>query len=267
VPQTGNKPKRTMSALALESRRANLAKARAAGRDKIYRPTEKRQAASRANLARAIAARKSPGGNAAARLNALSHGLAVKDVAGSVARMGEDPRQYRQHHALFERAFAPQDDDEREYVRCLADASWKRLRFFRAQADWELNRLKKTFRSIASAPRDAKPVAPVNAEPGRPATTPVNAEFTPALSADETLRRAYILSQALGYDLDYLDYIADFQSAIQRQLRRLLLKRSDGRIKFKVFSNLRNVKSEFTESLDQVFERMFKIKKVKPEKR
>jgi len=251
-----------MSALALASRRANLVKARAAGREKIYRPTEKRQAASGANLARAIAARKSPRGNAAARFNALSHGLAVKDVAASVARMGEDPREYSLHHALFERAFAPQDDEEHEYVHRLADASWKRLRFFRVQADWELSRLKKIFRSIASAPR--------NAEPATPATSaPVTHPAAPAysISADETLRRAYILSQALGYDLDYLDYIADFQTAIQKQLRRLLLKRSGGRIKFKVFGSLRGVKSEFTETLDQMFDRVFKIKKVKLEKR
>jgi hypothetical protein len=244
-----------MSALALESRRANLVKARAAGREKIYRPTAKREAASRANLEMAIAARKRPAGNAAARFNALSHGISAKDVAATVARMGEDPREYRQHHALFARAFVPQDDKEREYLRSLANASWKRLRFFRAQADWELNRLNKIFRQIISAPRDAAASVPAHPAPAS------------SISADETLRRAYILSEALGYDLEYLNYIADFQSAIQRQLRRLLLKRSGGRIKFKVFGSLRGVKSEFTETLDQVFDRMFKIKRDKPEKR
>src|SRR5690348_12285107 len=101
-----------MSAAALASRRANLERARAAPREKIYRSTEKRLAASRANLAKAIAARRSPRGNASARLNALRDGLFVRDVAGSVPCMGEDPAEFRAHHHLYFRIFAPADDEE-----------------------------------------------------------------------------------------------------------------------------------------------------------
>jgi len=97
-------PRGARSPQALAARRANLAKARAAPRDVIYRPTEKRQAASRANLQKALAARKTPKGNAAARLNALKHGLFAKQVvAASVARLGEDPKAFAEHLRLFER--------------------------------------------------------------------------------------------------------------------------------------------------------------------
>jgi hypothetical protein len=221
-----------MSELGLASRRANLVKARAAGREKIYRPTEKRQAASRANMARAIAARKA--GNAEARFNALGHGISTKDVAGSVARMGEDPREYLEHHALFERIFVPLDDDERNIVRGLADASWKRLRFFRVQAIWELTRLKKTFLAFTT-------LQPI--------------------SAAETERRAFILSRAVNFDLDYLDYVDQFQSEIQSHLRCLLKKRSGGKIRFKVFKPTRGIKDDFTMSLDQWIDRALKSKK------
>jgi len=221
-----------MSELALASRRANLAKARAAPKEKIYRPTEKRQAASRANMALAIAARKSPRGKAAARMNALRYGLFAKDAPASVRRLGEDMSEYRNHHAIFERVFAPQDEEERRLVRRLADSSWKRLRFLRAQAAWELARLKKALQSLG---------------PPHP------------LSAEETRRRAFILAGAVDFNLNYLDYYDLWQSQIQSGLRQLLKKRSGGKIRFRVFRRMRSIRDELDMSIDDWLDRALKV--------
>ncbi len=232
--QEKNAPKSRyhMSALALASRRANLQKARAAGKGKIYHPTPARQAASRANMARAIAARKSPRGNASARLNALSHGLFTKDVAASVGRMGEDPREFREHHALFHAIFVPEDNEERDWVRRLADINWKRLRFLRAQAAWELERLKKAF-------------APVTARGS-------------VISAEETLRRAHIFSRTLGGFVEYIDPLGRFESRMDRELRKLLKKRSGGKIKYKVFRVTRDVEESVDVELDKWLNKQLK---------
>ncbi len=227
--KTTSKLHHPMSAEALAARRANLEKAHAAPREKIYRQTEKRLAASRANIAKAIAARKAPRGNAATRLNALSHGLAVRDVAGSVRRMGEDPQEFREHHALIARIFAPQDDVERAWVQRIADLNWKRLRYFRAMPVWELDALKKGFRTI---PRE---------EP---------------ISAKETESRAYYLSRMLTRYLKHIDPITRFQSRVDREIRKLLLKRSEGRIKYRVFYVTRDTKGLMDDSLDKYLDKM-----------
>lgn len=196
----------TMSAAALASRRANLERARAAPHEKIYRATEKRQAASRANLAKAIAARKTPRGNASARLNALHDGLFVRDVARSVRRMGEDPAEFRDHHNLFLRVFAPLDEQERAWVLRIADLSWKRLRYFRALARWELEALMKGFSTIPRA-------APIGAK--------------------ETELRALYLARLFARFADRIDPLTRFQSRIDREIRKLLRRRSGGTFKYR----------------------------------
>lgn len=219
----------TMSPEGLASRRANLAKAHAAPREKIYHATEKRQAASRANIAKAIAARKASRGNASARLNAMSHGLFVRDVAASVRRMGEDWKQFREHHALIFRIFAPQDDQERAWVQRIADLNWKRLRFFRAMPVWEWAALKKGFRTI---PRE---------EP---------------ISALETESRALYLSHLLTHFVKHLDPITRFQARMDREIRKLLLKRSEGKIKYRVYYVTRGTKDLVNGAFDKALEKM-----------
>ena len=230
--QNAPKSRYTMSALALASRRANLLKARVAGKHKIYHPTEARQAASRSNIARAIAARKSPHGNASARQNALSHGLFTKDVAASVGRMGEDPGEFREHHALFNTIFVLEDNEEREWVRRLADINWKRLRFLRAQAAWELERLKMAFE-------------------------PVTARGS-AISAEETLRRAHIFDRSLGGFVEYIDPLGRFQSRMDRELRKLLKKCSNGKIRWQVFRVTRGVEPSVNVELDKWLNKQLK---------
>ena len=233
---TARRQKYTMSDLALASRRANLEKARAAPKEKIYRPTEKRQAASRANMAKAIAARKSPRGNASARLNALSHGLFAQDVAASVSRMGEDPREQGKHHALFERVLVAQDDEERQCIKRMADINWKRLRFFRALAGWEMERLHKAFAPLA---RSA------------------------SISAEETLRRAYIFSRVWSGYLEYLEAIGKFQSRMEREIRKLLRKRSGGKVKFRGTNPARGTRDVWSSTMDDLLDDMLDAPRVR----
>jgi len=142
-PQARRRPRhrrargRPLSEAELAARRANLAKARAADKDWIYRPTARRQAASRANIQKAIAWRRSPEGNAIARLNAFKHGLAVKGLPDLLTRLGEAPEDFAEHRELVEKVFRPESAVERQLVHRLAQATWRRIRLFRAQARYE----------------------------------------------------------------------------------------------------------------------------------
>jgi hypothetical protein len=149
------KRKYRLSPEALVARRANLEKARAAPKELIYRSTEKRHAASRANLENAIQARNSPEGNANVQMNALKHGLNARKVAESVARLGEDAGEYREHLASFTRYFGPRGYVETELVRRLADTFWRRLRLYAAQIETEKRVLANYMRLQPEAQLDA----------------------------------------------------------------------------------------------------------------
>lgn len=218
----GRKPGAPLTARELAARRANLAKAWAAG----YRPTEKRRRASRANLERAIAARRSPEGRASARLNALKHGLFARQTVGeSVLRLGEDPKKFELHLALFRRVFIPTDDDERRMVRELAEAVWRRLRLFHAQARWEMDRLHRIY---AKAP------------------TPEQ------LDLDDTVARADGLTLALMEFDAFFRESTKLESQVETCLRKLILKRSDGKLRWKGFCPRRDAVIEKLEEVDEV---------------
>ncbi len=202
-----------LSPLARAARRSNLEKARAAPRQALYRATPKRRAASRANLRKAIAARKTPEGNRAARLNALQHGLFSRHVAESVGRLGESRREFAAHRRLFERFFAPEDDGERALVRSIAAATWRRLRLFRSQAQFEARRIAKT---LGDAPAASK------------------------LTAQQAERRALVLVQLLFSYERMFQEASKIHSQVERALRRLLRKKSKGKIEFKVLSPRRD---------------------------
>jgi hypothetical protein len=206
--------RRKQSRRALAARRANLRKARAAPREIIYRPTEKRQAASRANLKKAQAARRTPRGNARTRLNALKHGLyAVASLRESLGRLGESRRELTAHRRRFARLFAPLNEDEERLVRQLADVCWRRLRFFRAAASWEANRLQQILRR---APRRVP------------------------LDVEQTAVRASALVLALTYTAEVMDReSAKFNSQIEADLRA----RSGGALDFRFFSPRRDLGS------------------------
>jgi hypothetical protein len=196
-----------LTARELATRRANLEKARAA--PGVHRPTEKRLQASRANFQKAIAARRSPEGNASARLNALKHGLfAQQTLAESVDRLGEDKQEFDLHLHLFERVFVPADEEEKQIVRGLAQTVWRRLRFFRAQARWEKERLQSMF---AEAPAPAK------------------------LSLKDTVARAEGLALALMRFEAFYRELNKLESQVESRLRKLIRKRSQGQLRWKGF--------------------------------
>ena len=173
------------------------------------------RAARRANIAKALAARRSPGVRARVSLNALKHGLFAKRVPECVGRLGEDPAEFDAHGQRFAQVFAPQDDAEREIVRRLAETVWRRLRLHHAQAHWESNRLRKF---LAEAPRAAR------------------------LSAQETEQRAYALAHVLNDFRWFFDEASRLEAKIERQLRRLLRRRSGGAISFKALCPRRDSK-------------------------
>lgn len=207
--QTKPRRKYTLTRQALAARRANLAKARAVPREVRYRPTEKRQAASRANIQRAIAWRRSPEGNARARLNSLKHGLYARPTEDAARRLNQAQGEYAEHLRLFDQVYAPQDDAERKLVRRLADAVWRRLQLFHAQGQWELTHLHQVFRD---APRAAR------------------------LTPGETEMRAYALLHVLWKWDRFRADLGRLESEIENLLRRLLRRRSAGRALLQVLA-------------------------------
>jgi hypothetical protein len=221
----GREPGKPLTARELATRRANLEKARAAVREP-YRPTEERLRTSRANLAKAIAARRSPKGNAAARLNALKHGLFAKQaLAESVVRLGEDKEEFERHLRLFERVFAPADEEEKRIVRGLARTVWRRLRFFHAQACWEKEKLQSMF---AGAPAPAQ------------------------LGLGDTVARAQGLARALLQFDAFFGELNRLESQVEYWLRKLIRKRSHGEFRWKGFSPRRDPLTKRFEKEEQV---------------
>jgi hypothetical protein len=221
----GHEPGKPLTARELATRRANLEKARAAVREP-YRPTEKRLQTSRANLEKAIAARRSAKGNAAARLNALKHGLFAKQtLAESVDRLGEDKEEFDLHLRLFERVFAPADEEEKRIVRGLAQTVWRRLRFFHAQAHWEKERLQTMF---AEAPAPAQ------------------------LGLEDTVARAYGLARALLQFEAFYYELNKLESQVEYWLRKLIRKRSQGKLRWKGFRPRRDPGMRELEKEEQV---------------
>jgi hypothetical protein len=214
-----------LTARELAARRGNLEKARAVSKQN-YRRTEKRLQASRANLQKAIAARRAPEGNASARLNALKHGLFAKQtLAESVDRLGEDKTEFARHLRFFERVFIPGDEEEKRIVRGLAETVWRRLRLFRAQAGWEIERLQRIF---AEAPAPAQ------------------------LSVDDTVARADGLTLALMEYEAFFRELSKIESQVEFWLRKLIRKRSHGAFRWKGFSPRRDPLMDRLEKEEQV---------------
>jgi hypothetical protein len=230
-PKRGRPRGKPLSKAERAARRANLAKARAADKRLIYRSTERRRLASRANIQKAIAWRRSPAGNAVARLNALKHGAFARRLEDSVRRLREDPAEYQRHLRLFRRAYLPQDEREALLIQRLAETTWRRLRLFHAQAYWETQRLHALF-AAAPSPR--------------------------SLTPEETERRALALLDVLNRWDPLLREAAKLESRLEHLLRVLLWRRSAGAIKFKVLSPRRD--AFFTEweqfDLDEMLERL-----------
>jgi len=220
------------SAPALAARRANLDNALAALKTHGTPNTEKRRTAYLANLEKAVAARRAHAGDAAVRLNPLRHGLFTKLVPESVARLGENPSEFEAHRQRFAQVFAPEDDFEQRLVRRLAEIVWRRLRLHRAQACWEADRLRELF---AEAP------------------------YAPRLTAEETEQRAYALAHVMSDFARFFKEAQRLEAQIERALRKLLRKRSGGRINFKALTtrrDLRLIEPEEEWTVEEVIEEL-----------
>jgi hypothetical protein len=136
-------PKRryTVTAKVLAANRANLLKANAVAREIRFRRTPRRLRACRANLLRAQAVLRTAEAPSRAYGACFRHGLYAVSLQRSAALAGETQAEFDANLRRFERAFAPQDGVEGKLVRALARASWRRLRAFGGQANWELRSL------------------------------------------------------------------------------------------------------------------------------
>ena len=212
------------SPAALAARRANLLKARSVPRERIYRSTEKRRAASRRNLRKAQAALRTRRGSRKSRLNAMRHGLHTHEFSpATLRRLGEDPKEFREMQALFRRLLAPRERPERELVRRLCEICWRRLRLFRARASQEQDGLRKALEKVPRARH--------------------------VVGVEETEIRAQFLGVAL-FDLSRtVDEALKLHSQIECLLRTLIRKRSAGTLEFNMLSRRRDSRTAQVKSL------------------
>ena len=161
----------------------------------------------------------------------MKHGLFAKQtLAESVDRLAEAKEEFNQHLRLFQRVFAPADQEEKQIVRGLAQTVWRRLRLFSAQARWEKEKLQRMF---AEAPAPAQ------------------------LGLADTVARAEGLALALMQFEAFFREQAKLESQVEFWLRKLIRKRSQGRLRWKGFSPRREPsmqKSKEEEQIDRFVE-------------
>jgi hypothetical protein len=187
---------------------ANLRLAWAAN-EQGFRLTAARRAASRANIRIAQATQRSPESYARSRFNHLKHGFTGRTLEETFTRLGEDPNEFEEYWHLLARAFAPQDEIEAKLLRRLAEAVWRRLRFFRAQARWEGDSLKSNLLRLPASKK---------------------------LSVEQTRTLAYgVFASFLNQEQLY-GYEWKLLGKIERLLRILLRKRGGGDPEFKVIT-------------------------------
>ena len=124
----GQKTKRkyTVSDKVRAANRLNLEKARAVGKEVLYRPTEKRRKACRANL---LIARQSLNYQPNVR-----HGLRAVNLRESAPQVGERQEEYDRHMELVEGVLPAEQRRERNGVQGLGQALWRRRRLFGSRA-------------------------------------------------------------------------------------------------------------------------------------
>ncbi len=132
---------------------ANLQKAQAANRARGYERTPRRVAANLANLQKAWAVVHDPKNYVRCYGKRVKHGYYASRLERAMKALGESPRAYEAHVRLIERAFLPQDAVERAMVGKIAEAIWRRLRIYRAQARVEAAALRHFLESLPPAER------------------------------------------------------------------------------------------------------------------
>ena len=129
IKETRRKRKYTVSDKVRAANRLNLEKARAVDKEVLYRPTDKRLDACRANLCKA---RQSPNYKPY-----VKNGLRAVDLRRSAPQVGERQEEYDRHLELVERALPANRQRLRNGVRGLAQALWRRRRVFGSRVQRE----------------------------------------------------------------------------------------------------------------------------------
>jgi len=119
-PRTKNQEQRTKRKYTVSDKvraanRINSAKARSVDKEIRYRRTPKRLAANRASLVKALYVRDQ---------------LRAADLRKSAVRAGESQEEYDRHLELVEQALPAEGERQRNGVRGLAQALWRRRRLF-----------------------------------------------------------------------------------------------------------------------------------------
>lgn len=170
-------PGRVFSPAQREAVRRNVAKARETLRARGRSPEH--LAKLRESIAKARAARTRKSVERQAQ-KILKHGLFARRLAGPVAPLGENPRDYQAIHRLVARYFGPQNAEEEALLHLIADALWRQHRIYFAQAAWQLERL--NF-FLSKAP-------PIESSDANEAKMRAYTLLTVLLDRDESSRRA-----------------------------------------------------------------------------
>lgn len=197
---------RQFSPAQLAAARANMAKARAALNARGRSPEH--LAKLRETIKKARAAR-TPEGFRRDSAKVLKHGLYARSVRDTMRPLGEDPHEFDAHLRQLRGFFGPRDKREEKIVAALAEAIRRRLRLWRAEAHWQSRYLEECLGAA-----------------------------TPLLVPDpvQTLNRAWLLMGAVLSQDALFARDRRLVAAIERVLRQLVRKRSDGRYDLKAFS-------------------------------
>ena len=197
---------RKLSPAQLAAVRANVAKARATlnarGRSSEHL-SKLRETIKKARAAR------TPEGFRRHSEKVLKHGLYARSVRDTMRPLGEDPKEFDAHLRQLRNFFGPRDEREGKIVAALAEAIRRRLRLWRAEAHWQSRYLEECLGAAA------------------PLATP---------DPDQTLNRAWLLMGAVMSQDKLFERDRRLVAAIERVLRQLVRKRSDGRHDLKMFA-------------------------------
>ncbi len=145
------------------------------------------------------------------RYHTLKHGLGagVCSLEESIAALGEDPAEFQALTGLVEHAFAPKTLPEYDVLQRVAEAIWRRLRLYKAAAQWEVDALSQALSSVPEVEN---------------------------LSVNEThLRACVVLARLLDERQLYRSRLR-LLAQIERQFRALLKIRSGGKVRFHFIS-------------------------------
>lgn len=197
---------RKLSPAQLNAARANAARARDALNARGRSPEH--LAKLRENIVSARAARTSESFRRQA-VKVLKHGLFARSMKETLRPLGEDRKEYSRHFHLLRAYFGPRGQQEERILRAAVEAVRRRIRLWRAEAYWQSRHLDLLL------------------------------EATPPLQVpdpEETRYRAVVLMEVLSRHDRLFELNHRLLSAVERILRQLVRKRSDGQLDLKIFA-------------------------------